>query len=113
MRKILYIFISWFLIFAPSKVHALDGYIKVTSPHGGEVWKEGETHTISWEASDNIDKVAIMYKSDAHHGNWVVFSLATHGSGSYSWNVDVGNTTNTQFYIEITGYETGKGSIRY
>jgi len=24
--------------------------------------------------------------------------------------VDVGNTTNTQFYVEITGWETGKGS---
>jgi hypothetical protein len=49
-----------------------------------------------------------MYKSDEHHGNWVAFSEPN--TGSYQWNIDVGNTTNTDFYIEITGYETGKGS---
>ena len=88
---------------------AIDGFVKITSPSGGETFTEGNSTTIYWDSSENIDKVNIMYKSDAHHGNWIAF---THpNTGSYNWNVDVGNTTNTSFFIQITGYETGKGSV--
>lgn len=97
-----------FLFTAKPAFAAIDGFVKVTSPSGGETFTEGDSANITWDSSNNIDKVAIMYKSDAHHGNWVAFTYPN--TGSYSWTVDVGNTTNTQFYIEITGYETGKGS---
>ena len=88
---------------------AIDGFVKVLSPSGGETFTEGQAMTITWDSSSNIDQVAIMYKTDQHHGNWVAFS--TPNTKSYTWsNIDVGNTTNTQFYIEIIAYETGKGS---
>jgi len=41
--------------------------------------------------------------------NWIATGIPN--TGSYNWTVNVGNTTNTQFKIEITGYETGVGSV--
>lgn len=117
MKKVLVrFFISFiflptaFLFLLTPKVSAEDCSIKLKSPGGGETFTEGDTATISWDSSDKIDKVSIMYKSDAHHGNWVAFSHSN--TGSYSWNVNVGNTTNTQFYIEITGFWTGHCSAK-
>ena len=90
-------------------VQAIDGYIRFTNPTGGETLTVGQSYTIRWESSSNIDKVNIGYKSCPSCLDWVVFT--TPNSGSYTWNVNVGNTTNTQFYLQITGYETGKGSL--
>ncbi len=88
---------------------AIDGSLKVTSPNGGEVYTEGETHTITWDSSPNIDTVAIGWSSGPGSLNWIKFS--TPNTGSYTWNVDVGNTSNTQFLIEVIGYDTGVGSL--
>lgn len=90
-----------------TSAYAIEGFVTVTSPNGG-TFTEGDTMNISWDSSSNIDKVSIMIKTDQHHGSWVAFS--TPNTKSYSWKVDVGNTTNTQFYIEITGWQTGAGS---
>ncbi len=103
-----FVFAITSLVFVPP-VYAIDGFITVTSPRGGETYTEGDRISVTWDSSANIDKVSIMYKSDAHHGNWVAFD--TPNTHSYNWTVDVGNTTNENFYIEITGYETGKGSL--
>jgi len=112
VKKIFQIFLLFLIFFffsSPTTVRAEQVCtVSIVSPSGGETFTEGQTMNIIWNASSNVDKVAIMYKTDQHHGNWVVFS--TDNTGSYSWNIDVGNTTNTQFYLEITAYETGKGS---
>jgi hypothetical protein len=96
-------------LFLPKPIQAFDGSVNVTYPAGGETFTEGDTVTIRWSSSPNIDKVSIMRKTDAHHGSWVATNIPN--TGSHTWNVDVGNTTNTQFYIEIIAYETGKGSV--
>jgi Right handed beta helix region/Ser-Thr-rich glycosyl-phosphatidyl-inositol-anchored membrane family/Fibronectin type III domain len=84
-------------------------WLTVTSPNGGEVMTAGDVYPITWNSSPNIDTVSIMYKSCPSCGDWIAFSIPN--TGSYNWTVDVGNTTNTQFTIEIIGYDTGVGSI--
>lgn len=90
-------------------IFAIDGFIKFTNPTGGETLNVGQNYTIRWDSSSNIDKVNIGYKSCDSCLDWVVFT--TPNTGSYNWNVNVGNTTNTTFWLSITGYETGKGSL--
>ena len=107
MFKRLIVMLSCVLIFA-EPVQAIDGFIKITSPNSG-TFTEGDNVQITWESSSNIDKVNIGYKSCPSCLDWVVFT--TPNTGSYSWKVDVGNTTKTEFYLQITGYETGKGSV--
>ncbi|OGK62066.1 hypothetical protein A2334_04345 [Candidatus Roizmanbacteria bacterium RIFOXYB2_FULL_38_10] len=103
-------FISLASLFVCTKqAYAIDGFIRITSPSGGETLQVGNTYTIRWESSSNIDKVNIGYKSCPSCLDWVVFT--TPNTGSYDWNVNIGNTTQTQFTLQITGYETGKGSL--
>jgi hypothetical protein len=83
-------------------------WLTVTSPNGGEVMTVGDVYQITWQSSPNIDKVSIGYKDCPSCLNWIVTTVPN--TGSYAWTVFVGNTTNTQFTIEIIGYQTGVGS---
>jgi len=94
----------------PQKSEAtIDGYIRITSPNGGEVYTVGDMVTITWDSSSNIDTVSIGYSSCPSCLDWIKFT--TPNTGSYTWKVNVGNTSNTKFVIDIGGYETGKGSL--
>lgn len=108
-KSLLFFCLLIVILFAPIDTQAEDRSIKITSPNGGEVMKEDDTYTITWESSSNIDTVAIGWSTGPGSLNWIAFS--TPNTKSYSWKVNVGNTTNTQFLIDITGYETGKGSV--
>lgn len=88
---------------------AISGHLDITSPNGGETYTEGDVVNITWDASDNIDKLSLGYSRGEGNLNWIETSVPN--TGSYSWTVDVGNTSNTQFVIDITGYETGEGSL--
>lgn len=89
-------------VFAARPVPATTG-ITVLSPNGGEVYTAGDSVKITWKSSGISGNVSIMYLEDPNHGNWVAFSTAN--TGSYTWIANVGNTTKTQFYIEISGYD--------
>lgn len=85
------------------------GTITVTSPNGGECLTKGTSKTITWSNSTNIDKVTISYMSSTGVNGTIASGIAN--TGSYTWTVNVGNTTNTQYKIEILGYQTGTGSV--
>jgi len=84
-------------------------WIAITAPNGGEVLTVGTTYRITWDSSPNIDKVTLGYKSCPSCLDWIANNIPN--TGYYDWTVFVGNTTNTQFTIEIIGYETGVGSV--
>lgn len=82
--------------------------ITITSPNGGEVLTVGQTKRITWNSSSVIDKVYIGYSFGTGSLNWIATNIPN--TGYYDWNVNIGNTTNTQVKISITGYQTGTGS---
>ena len=95
---------------APTPTSTPSGlWLTVTSPNGGEVMTVGNVYTITWQSSPNINMVYIGYSGCTGCLNWIATGIPN--TGSYNWTVNVGNTTNTQFKIEITGYETGVGSV--
>jgi FG-GAP-like repeat/Kre9/KNH-like N-terminal Ig-like domain/Secretion system C-terminal sorting domain len=59
-------------------------YIEVVSPNGGEAWRPGTTHEITW-ASDLISDVRI----ELYHGQQLasVIEEFTENDGSYSWTI--------------------------
>jgi len=72
--------------------------INVTSPNGGEVWKVGETHNITWTSSLPQNSRVLIYLSKA--GSNYDYSIATSISatlGTYSWTIPAtvggGNTS--------------------
>src|SRR5690242_9876627 len=58
--------------------------LTITSPNGGEVMSVASTHRITWNASPNIDKVSIGYKSCVSCLNWIVTNIPN--TGFYDWN---------------------------
>ncbi len=63
---------------------------------------------ITWD-SKNVDKVTLGYTSGPGRLDWIANNIPN--TGSYDWTINVGNTTNTQFGIQITAYHTGVGSV--
>ncbi len=92
----------------PSSTPTPPLFIQIVQPNGGEILTVGTTYRITWNSSPNIDMVTIGYKSCDSCLDWIVTNIPN--VGYYDWNVNVGNTTNTQFKIDITGYDTGIGS---
>jgi hypothetical protein len=44
---------------------------------GGEVWRQGDEHTLSWTASTGFGTVALAYAADGNFGGGSVFSIAS------------------------------------
>ena len=69
--------------------------VSLTSPVGGETWKAGSAHTITWTASDNVGVTAVdlAYSTDGGgtYPNTIATGLAN--SGSYSWTVPAISST--------------------
>lgn len=109
-----------------------DRKIDILSPKSKDVWEKGETQTIRWESSDNIDKVNIKIIISSMflcNGNFVCATSLSRelsplmvaeevpNTGSFNWNV--GNTLSTTLdpnrYIiqieEVNGLTTGKSEI--
>ena len=73
-------------------------YITVTSPNGGENWKKGSTHNITW--NDNISGNVSIY---LYSGSSVikVITYGTASDGSYSWNLQNSLNTGSNYYIRV------------
>jgi hypothetical protein len=70
--------------------------VKVASPNGGETWKEGETHDITWTTNGTkkpVAKVKLYYTKDGESTwNRICDPLTgkcalTGNPGSYDWKV--------------------------
>ena len=105
---LLFLICNFFIPLLPAQA-AIDGHLRIITPNGGETYTEGDVVTIKWDASSNIDKIMLGWSTGPGSLNWIATSMPN--TGSYTWKVDVGNTTRTSFLIDITGYETGKGSL--
>jgi photosystem II stability/assembly factor-like uncharacterized protein len=58
--------------------------ITITSPAGGEVWKQGSHHTISWKEMGGLTGFNLSYSLDGN--NWTQIVSGYSGT-SYSWAI--------------------------
>jgi hypothetical protein len=63
--------------------------VALTSPDGGETWKAGSTHPITWTATDDRGVSAVDLKYSTDGGTTFPNSIATGlaNTGTYSWVV--------------------------
>jgi hypothetical protein len=80
-------------------------WLTVTSPNGGEEWLIGEVQPITWDSSPNIDTVSIRYMSCEDCKVWIVTDIPN--AGQLDWTVDIGDSIDTDFTIEVIGYASG------
>jgi hypothetical protein len=93
----------------PSQTPTPVRWLQITAPNGGEVLHVGDVYRISWASSSNIDKVTISYKSCPSCSGSIASNIPN--TGYYDWTVTNGSSSNTQFAIDILGYQTGVGSV--
>ena len=73
--------------------------IIVTSPNGGERWKVGDIHQVTWTSS-GVDNIKIEYSINSGT-NWTTIINETFASaGSYAWTVP--NTPSDLCLVKIT-----------
>ena len=84
--------------------------VAVSSPNGGEDWKAGSSHAITWTASDNVAVTAIdlAWSSDggASYPNVIASSLAN--SGTFSWVV--ADAPGTSVRVRVTARDAASNS---
>ncbi len=73
--------------------------IHVTSPNGGENWKVGTNHNITWTYTGSIDNVQIQYSTN-NGSNWTTITNSTGNGGSYSWTVP--NSPSSQCLVRVS-----------
>ncbi len=73
--------------------------LALTSPNGGENWRVGTLHNITWNYT-NISDIKIEYSSD-NGGNWIEISASTLASaGSYLWTIP--NSVSSNCIVRVT-----------
>ena len=60
--------------------------LTLVAPNGGEVWSLGETRTISWNSTGNINAVSLEYTLDDGQ-SWTPIVSGINNTGSYVWTI--------------------------
>jgi beta-lactamase superfamily II metal-dependent hydrolase len=68
--------------------------VDLTSPDGGETWKAGSSHAITWTATDavGVTGVTLAYSTDGGASFPDVIATGLANSGSYAWTVPAAST---------------------
>jgi hypothetical protein len=81
----------------------------LTSPLGGERWKVGTSHLISWNSVGPIGNLKIEYSYD-NMNTWHTLSSSAADTGLYSWKIP--NTPSDTCYVRISEAAAGSPSTR-
>jgi beta-lactamase superfamily II metal-dependent hydrolase len=79
--------------------------VAVGAPDGGENWKAGSTHAITWTATDDVGVTSVDLAWSSNGGSTFPNSVATGlaNSGSYSWTVPAVPTTSAR--VRVTAHD--------
>ncbi len=82
-----------------------DPQVTVTAPDGGEVWSEGTTYDITWNATDNVGVTSIDILLSTDGGATFPTTIATGeaNDGIYPWLVNVSPTTTAR--VKVIAYD--------
>jgi hypothetical protein len=75
-----------FASFATSPHCTTESWIKVTTPNGGECWKIGTTHDLTWDHGSFSDSVIIEYTTN-NGTAWDTIADTTTNDGVYPWTI--------------------------
>ncbi len=80
--------VSLFVLFGAGQAYAY-GPITVLTPNGGEVWKRGETYTISWTTTAGLTSVNVLLDCEGVvRGITSSTYFSTGTASAYSWYID-------------------------
>ena len=76
-------------------------FVQVTSPDGGEDWKQGSVHPITWNDNFDVPVRIELYKGGVFHS---VIIASTPSTGSWSWTIPAGMETGTDYKVKISRF---------
>ena len=78
--------------------------VTVVTPNGGESWKAGTRHTISWTYAGVSGDVKIELMKGGSLSRVISKSteIGTGGNGSFSWAISSGQTAGNDYKIRVT-----------
>jgi hypothetical protein len=74
------------------------GSLSIVSPHGGESWKAGESHDITWSSTGTVGRVNIDYSTN-NGASWTSIVRSTDNDGVHPWTVP--NTPSTSCVMRV------------
>jgi hypothetical protein len=79
--------------------------VTLSAPAGGESWKAGSTHAITWTATDNVGVTAIDLAYSTDGGATFPYAIATGitNSGTTPWSVP--NTPGVATRVRVTAHD--------
>jgi hypothetical protein len=78
--------------------------ITVTAPNGGETWKRGTTHTVTWTytGSPGTTVKLVLVKEGIEVGTIIGSTpLGSSGTGFYIWPIASSGTTGNDFKVRV------------
>jgi len=84
--------------------------ITVTNPNGGQNWKVGTSHTISWTYTDDPGyRVRIELLKNNQFLTTIAnsFRKGSNGSGSFTWSIPASLAAGTDYKVKITSTSNG------
>ncbi len=81
--------------------------ITVSSPNGGENWRVGSVHDITWSSQNFTGNVKIEYSTNAG-STWITIISSTVDDGVHPWAIP--NAPTTQGRVKVSGAATGTPS---
>ncbi len=81
------------------------GSITVVSPNGGESWSVGSTHTIQWNYAGSVGtavKIELLKAGSLQSTLSAAMPVGSSGSGAYSWAIDAGLPTASDYQVRVT-----------
>ena len=89
--------------------------VALTAPNGGEIWAGGQSHAITWTATDTVGlpltPIALSVSYDAG-GTWSALATDLPNTGSYSWTPPVTDNNQVMVQIEVIDRAGHLGSDR-
>jgi hypothetical protein len=73
-------------------------HLFLTSPNGGEVWKEGSNHNITWNADVTGDVILTLEKES---GTELTIATVLASAGTYSWTIPSGIEPRADYKIKV------------
>ena len=75
----------------------------LSSPSGGEELKVGETHDVTWTATDNVGVVSRSIYLTTDGSTYDLVDSADNNTGTYAWTIPTENSSNCK--IKVNAYD--------
>ncbi len=83
----------------------------ITSPDGGESWKVGSTHAITWTATDNVGVSTVDVAYSTNGGtSWTNLATGLSNTGSMLWSVPAPGTSQARLRVRARDAAGNLGS---